>query len=286
MAAMTVSAPVVAVLAAAGAQGSAIVSALELAGVPARPLSRMAAPLGDRVALTEALVGVDVVVFTAPLDFTDAAAEFAPNVAAAAEAAGVQRIVFNSNTTFPAEGTGAAGFETRRAAWGALSSGAVAASMVSPAVYLENLLAPGVLSAGADGELVLRYPLSASTSVSWVSLADLGRAVAAAVMHGQRGECVRPGPVGGITAAALAGELSAALGQQVRYEALDPAAFEAGLAMAIGAGPAGGVASIYQWVSEHPDSAALAAAAADQPVWLPSSEPTADWIRPRLSALV
>ncbi|KXP04854.1 NmrA family NAD(P)-binding protein [Tsukamurella tyrosinosolvens] len=276
----------VAVLAAAGAQGSAVVSALERAGVPTRPLSHATAPLDDRAALTEALVGVDVVVFTAPLDFADAATEFAPNVAAAAESAGVHRIVFNANTTYPTERTGAAGFETRRAAWRALASGSVAATMVSPAVYLENLLAPGVLSAGSDGELVLRYPLPASTSVSWLSLADLGRAVAAAVVHGQPGQCVRPGAVGGITAATLVGELSAALGQQVRYEALDPAAFEAGLAMAIGNGPAGGVASIYQWVSAHPDSAALTAAASDQPVWLPSSEPIADWVRPRMSALV
>ncbi|MBC7300301.1 MAG: NmrA family NAD(P)-binding protein [Nocardia sp.] len=274
----------VAVLTARGAQSAAVAEALTAAGTSVRALTRATAALDDPSALAAALEGADVVVYTAPLDYTPAAAEFAVNVAAAAAGAGVRRVVYNTNTRIPDEPTGAAGFETRRAAWQILTCGPVPVTAIEPAVYLENLLAPGVLSADTTtGGLILRYPLPAQVPVSWISLADLGRVVAGACTHGRPGEIVHPGPPA-VTGPQLADTIAAALGVPVGFAALDPAVFEHGLGYAIGAGPAAGVASIYHWLAAHPGSSAMSPDPAKRPAWLPAATPVADWAAQCLTA--
>ncbi|MFD3509663.1 NmrA family NAD(P)-binding protein [Nocardia sp. NPDC058666] len=274
----------VAVLTASGTQSTAIANALTVAGASVRALTRATAPLDSSSALAATLEGADVVVYTAPLDYTPAVAEFAANVAAAAAAAGVRRVVYNANTRIPSESTGAAGFESRRDTWQILTAGSVPVTAVEPAIYLENLLAPGVLSAEpVGGGLVLRYPLPAQVPVSWISLADLGRVVAAACTQGRPGEIVHPGPPA-ITGQQLADTVATTLGVPVGFASVDPAAFERGLGIAIGAGPAAGVASIYHWLAEHPDSRAMSPDPGRRSVWLPSPTPIADWVAENLTA--
>ncbi|MFD3593422.1 NmrA family NAD(P)-binding protein [Nocardia sp. NPDC058640] len=267
----------VAVLTARGAQSTAIANALTAAGACVRALNRATAALDDPSALAAALEDADVVVYTAPLDYTSAVAEFAVNVAAAAAAAGVTRVVYNTNTRIPDTPTSAIGFESRRDTWQILTAGPIPVTAVEPAIYLENLLAPGVLSsATADGGLVLRYPLPGQVPVSWISLADLGRAVAAACVHGSPGEIIHPGPPA-MTGPQLAAAIATALGVPVGFTALDPAVFEQGLGYAIGAGPAAGVASIYHWLTENPDSPVMSPEPGRCPGWLPASTPVAEW---------
>ncbi|QBJ96359.1 NmrA family transcriptional regulator [Rhodococcus sp. ABRD24] len=271
----------VAVLGSAGAQGSAIADALDAAGVPTRRISRTgngsgtaAADLRDTGALTAALSGIDVAVLTLPLDFSSEAAHFARNVADAAAASGVQRIVFNTNTRIPDEITDAPGFETRRAARITLETGAVPVTIIEPAVYLDNLLAPGVLTHSRDGS-VLRYPIPEGLPVSWLAASDLGRAVAAACLNGRGGEVVRPGRAP-LTPEELAGAIEGAIGTSVRFEALDPALFEQGLAAVAGPNAAAGVASIYRWLTANPGSTVMAAPA-EQPAWMPQPATASAW---------
>lgn len=268
-----------AVLGSAGAQGSAIADALDSAGVTTRRISRTSnsswgADLGDPDALTTALAGIDVAVLTLPLNSSSDAESFAHNVAHAASSAGVRRIVFNTNTRIPDEITDAPGFETRRTARIALQSGDVPVTIVEPAVYLDNLLAPGVLTHGDNG-FVLRYPIPEDLPVSWLSAADLGQTVSAACLYGQGGQVVRPGRCP-LTATELAGVIEGAIGTSVRFEALDPALFERGLAAVAGASAAAGVASIYQWLAENPSSTVMAAPT-EQPSWMPRTGTASAW---------
>lgn len=271
----------VAVLNAGGVQGRAIAGALERDGRHVVRVSRSgvggrAADLGDRAALATALAGAEVAVLTLPLDFTAAAEVFAAQVAGAAAEAGVRRLVFNANTRFPSEPTDCLGFERRRRAVETLRAADVPVTVVEPAIYLDNLLAPGVLSPDAEGGHVLRYPLPATVPVSWTSIADLAAGLAAACAHGQGGETIRPGH-SAITGDELAGELAESTGAPVRYEALDPALFEAGLAGVLGADAARGVASQYHWLSGRPASDVMAGVAT--PPWWPAQDPLRHWVR-------
>lgn len=269
----------VAVLGSTGAQGAAIARALDSAGVATRRISRSgsdswAADFHDTDALKAALADIDVAVFTMPLDYSTAADRFAHNVADAAAAAGVRRIVFNTNIRIPDEITDAPGFETRRAARAVLEAGTVPVTIVEPAMYLDNLLAPGVLTHSPDG-CILHYPIPDGLPVSWLAAADLGRTVAAACLHGEGGQVLRPG-LPSLTPADLAGEIGDAIGAAVRFESLDPAHFESGLAHVAGPTAAAGVASIYRWLNANPASTVMAAPT-EQPDWMPAPTTVSAW---------
>lgn len=254
------------VLGGAGAQGSAIARALLAQGrrvkvlvrsnagdVPAGA-QRVEADLGDGDALLEAFKGVTHLSVTLPLvydqEVTDA---YAMNIVRAARHNGVQRLVFNANTRWPAGRSGVAAFDTRSSAETILRGSGIEMETLQPAVYLENLLAPPCLG-GMQEHGQLHYPLPASIRVSWLSLGDLGRAVAAA--HALDKAPATPLLIGSepVNGAELAGQLSEAIGRSVSYVPLPPDVFEQSLVGFIGAEAAAGVAGLYHWAFQHPES--------------------------------
>lgn len=248
-----------------GAQGSAIQRALAERGIRTRGFGRRAdasaggqeyrrADLSDRAGLLDAFSGLSALCFTLPLVYDlEQARRYAENVAAAAVEAGVERIVFNANVRVPGHATDIAGFETRRAAEEILLGSGVPVAIVRPAVYLENLLAPPIVN--AVNEIgVLPYPVPSETSVSWISLHDLGRTVAAVLESDDLANATVD--VGGsdLTGAELAQHLGDGLDREVSFLSLDPVDFEAGLARELGSEAARGVAGIYHWLSANPDT--------------------------------
>ncbi|MFT3859671.1 MAG: NmrA family NAD(P)-binding protein [Aquabacterium sp.] len=263
------------VLGGAGAQGSAIARALLAQGqrvkvlvrsdardVPAG-VQRVEADLGDGDALLEAFKGVTHLTVTLPLvydqEVTDA---YAMNIVRAARHNGVQRLVFNANTRLPASRTGVAAFDTRSSAEAILRGSGMDLVTLQPAVYLENMLAPACLG-GMQEHGQLHYPLPASIRVSWLSLGDLGRAVATA--HALDKVPAGPVLIGSepLTGAELAAQLSDAIGRPLTYVPLPPDVFEQSLVGFIGAEAAAGVAGLYHWAFQHPDSALFGAGEGD-----------------------
>jgi uncharacterized protein YbjT (DUF2867 family) len=253
------------VVGANGAQGGAVTHALISRGIRVRGLGRKYRPagpeeeyrpanLGDPVGLRAAFEGLTAVCFTMPLVYdTELTAQYAGNVAAAAAQAGVQRLVFNANTRFPQQATQIAGFETRRAAEEALRRSGLPVAVVRPTVYLENLLAPPVTN--AVNELgVLAYPVPAGTPIAWMSLRDLGAAVAAVLEAEEFDAGVHE--IGGadLTGPELADALGQGIGRDVTFASLDPADFEAGLAPVLGSDAASGVAGQYHWMGGQADT--------------------------------
>jgi NAD(P)H dehydrogenase (quinone) len=254
------------VLGASGAQGSAIVRELLARGhrvtglvrsstsEVASDAKRVFADLGDADSLAAAFDGITHLTVTLPLVYDQATVDgYARNIATAAAAAGVQRIVFNANTRTPSGASGVAAFDTRASAEKILRASSVPVVLVQPAVYLENLLAPASV-AGMKQYGQLHYPLPAAMPVAWIALSDLAIAVAEA--HALAHVPDAPILVGGkpVTGDELALQLSGAIGRPLSYVPLDPAAFENMLAGFLGNDAAAGVAGLYHWAKANPES--------------------------------
>lgn len=290
------------VFGATGAQGGAIARALadrghrvrgfaRRAAAAGHPVTVVAGDLGDRGDVGRAFDGITHAVLTLPLTYdAETVAGYARNVAEAARAARVQRLVLNTNTSIPAQITPYAAFETRRAAETVLRDSGVPLVVLRPPVYLDNLFNPAVGSALVE-QGVLAYPLPADRRVAWLSHADLAAAVVAALdlpgLDGPASIDVAGAEV--VTGPELAAVLGRVLGRDVTYLPLDPEVFEKGLAGAIGAEAAEGVAGLYKWASGpaghnlydlDPDASAGALGVRARPIaeWA-AAQPWHQWAR-------
>ncbi|GIJ50362.1 hypothetical protein Val02_72480 [Virgisporangium aliadipatigenens] len=248
------------VLGVTGAQGGAIARALTRRGAPVRGFARrkpsepipgvdlVTGDLADEAAVREAFDGITHAAVTLPLVYDeDLVTGYARNIADAARAAGVRMLVFNTNTTVPAGVTPYPAFETRRAAEAILRAAGVDVVVLRPPVYLDNLFTPGPGPAVVDHG-VLAYPLPADRRVAWLSHDDLAAAVDAALHRPDlAGRVLDIGGADVVTGPELAAAFARALGRDVRYLPLDVEDFQNGLAHAIGADAAAGVAGLYRW---------------------------------------
>ncbi len=251
------------VIGAKGAQGGAVARWLVDRGFRVRGFSRspqglpsgvepFAGDLGDARRTAAAFSGVTYASVTLPTVYErDLVARYAVNVAAAASAAGVSRLVFNASNQYPATDTQVSAFETRRAAAVTLQESGVPTTVLRPPIYLDNLATPWV--AGPllrDG--ILRYPLPADLPVAWLTLDDLAAAtVAEFTSTGLDNRVADLGGSEALTGSQLAGLFAATLSRPVRYVAQNIDEFEAGVGMAIGPTAAAAVSDTYRWIAEH-----------------------------------
>ncbi|MGA5130190.1 SDR family oxidoreductase [Streptomyces olivoreticuli] len=282
------------VLGASGFQGGAVARLLAEQGHAVRGFARrqveadkavdgvtmVQGDLADAAAVRAAFEGVTHAAVVMPLVYDRATVEtYARNIAEAAKAAGVERLVYNVNTPLPKAETPYASFETRRAAEAVLRDSGVPLVVVRPPVYLDNLFSPWNGPALVD-DGVLAYPLPADRRVAWLSHTDLAAVVVAALdAEGLEGETLEVGGAETVTGPELAAAFAAALGREVSYLALDPAEFETGLGQVIGAEAAAGVAGIYRWAAtgEEPELFAADPAAIERKLGIRLT-PLTEWI--------
>ncbi|MBA2894219.1 SDR family oxidoreductase [Nonomuraea soli] len=264
------------VLGARGSQGGAVARRLAGTGHEVRGLVRdpgglpggvnaAIADLADPAQVKAAFDGVTHASVTLPMVFdADATTRYVDNIARAAQAAGVRRLVLNTSNRQPDRPTGVLMFETRRAASETLLASGVPTVVLRPPVYLDNLRAPWV-AGPLEQEGVLRYPLPAGLPVAWLSHDDLA-ALTEAALHrpGIDGEALDIGGPRTVTGPELAAAFSAARGREITYQALAPADFEAGLSSTFGPRVAAGIAATYHWLAEHGDDKIFAGTAADR----------------------
>ncbi|MEU4063667.1 NmrA family NAD(P)-binding protein [Streptomyces wedmorensis] len=196
---------------------------------------------------------------TMPLVYESERVEtYAWNVAEAALKAGTVRLVFNANTRIPLGPTDIAAFETRRLAERVLRDSGVPLVVIRPPVYLDNLFSPWNGPALVD-EGVLSYPLPESARTAWLSHRGLAEAAFAALtLEGLEGRTFDIGGARSLTGGELAAAFGRGLGRAVRYEELDPVAFEHGLARVLGGAAAAGVAGIYHYMASGADPLLMA----------------------------
>jgi len=211
-----------------------------------------AANLETGEGLTEAFRGADVVAFTLPQDHRDGAmSRMARNVVFAAEAVGVRRIVLNLAGTLD-ETSDLPLFREIRAARDAVQGSGVPSIVLSPTVYMDNLLAPWSLP-GIVKESVLAYPAPPDAPISWLSHKTLADFVVAAAERDEAvGKVFRIGGPEALTGYDVARLLGDRFGRSVTYQRIPLAGFAAGLNEAFGPPAGDRIASLYGLLDEHP----------------------------------
>lgn len=257
----------VAVTSARGAQQSAIASAFTDQGWTVRKLVRQpesrtgedtrVADLYTGDGLEQAFEGVEIVAFTTPQDHRPGAmTTMARNVAAAAERAGVKRIV--ASVAGMIDNQSSEPFATElRAARDAILEGGVPNVFLEPAIYMDNLRAPWALPAiVANG--VFADPSPADAAISWMSHRSLGDFfVAAASSTEAVGRALRVGGPEAITGPQMAEILSDHLGRAVVYQRLPLEHFAAGMNQAHGAPAGDRLVEPYRWLEREPRALAV-----------------------------
>ncbi|MFI6083394.1 SDR family oxidoreductase [Streptomyces sp. NPDC051217] len=263
----------VAVVGATGFQGGAVARLLAERGQRVRTLTRAAeadrpplpgasfvgGDLADPPAVRQLMQGATHACVVMPLVYgTEQVRRYARNVAEAAREAGIQRLVYNSNTRIPEQSTNVAAFETRRIAEEELRASGVPLVVLRPPVYLDNLFSPwngpALVSEG-----VLAYPLPGGTSTAWISHRDLAEAVFAALtVDGVEGGTFDIGGSESLTGDELASAFATGLGRDVRYLSLPPTVFEQALSQVAGPEAAAGVAGVYHYMATGTDPLLMA----------------------------
>lgn len=256
-----------------GVQGGAIARALHAEGFRVRACVRdvskaaalaqtmeiAAADLDDREALAAANRGIDAVVLTVPLTWDrDTLLRWTRHAAEAARDAGVRLCVHNLSSRVPDPPSDIPAYELRRECEAVLRSFGPASITLRPTLFMENLLAPWVMGA-IQRERVLPYPLAARMRVSWLSVADLGAYVAAALrrpdLAGMAFDIGGPEELDGTS---LAQGLSPQPDRPLAYCVLSPQQVEEQLAPHFGLDVARGIALNYAWMARRSDSDFLA----------------------------
>jgi hypothetical protein len=121
----------------------------------------------------------------------------------------------------------------------------VSVAVVAPRLFFENLLLPVVIGP-VKAEGILRYPLRADYSVSWVSHLDVAEAAERLLLDASVTGVVGVGQSPGVTGMDLAEGFARYLGHPVSFSSLEPDAFGEMIAPLFGAGAAAGVVAGYR----------------------------------------
>ncbi|MFJ4240372.1 NmrA family NAD(P)-binding protein [Streptomyces iakyrus] len=245
---------------ATGAQGAPVVAALAAAGQSVTALTRhadavvagaqrvVAADYDSTEKLTEAYRGADGVFVHLPVVAEEDRRAYARNIVAAVRAARPGRVVFSTSGAPVDPGTGGAA----AALAGGLAETGVSLAVITPTLYLENLLMPYVLDTiGERG--ALPYPVRADFPVSWASHLDIADAVVALFDRPDITGVVSVGQYPAITGPDLAAAFGAHFGKDVVFEQITPEQFRSSVAPLIGEGPAADVAGAYAAMSTLED---------------------------------
>ncbi|MDX2266361.1 MAG: NmrA family NAD(P)-binding protein [Hyphomicrobiales bacterium] len=239
-----------------GSQSRAIARAFQDRGYAVRGLSRkqaeargvecVAVDPNSAEDMARALSGVDVAVFTSPIDYRDGVRErLAEAFVGGAAKAGVRRVLFNPAAAV-IENHDRPVSVSLRAVREIVLGGGVEAAAIQPTVYMDNLAepwaAPSIVNEG-----VLAYPMPEDAPVSWISHASLGAfAAAAAEADLSGGRIFDVGGPEALTGPQVAAILSRHVGREVRYMTLDLGVFGAALNQAYGPPVGDHIADLYR----------------------------------------
>lgn len=253
---------------ATGTQGGPVADALLAAGRPVRVLTRDAerarrlassgaevavADLADPESLREAHRGVERVILHLPLQYDFALHErFGRNAIAAARAAGVSMVVFNTSAHI-LDDLQVTVYRVRQEMVDHLQDSGVPNIVLRPTFYMDNFLGPWIKS-GIIAKGILAFALPPDLPMSWVS-ADEAAAYAVAALD-------RPDLVGSVfdiggpqalTGDDIAAAFTQVLGRPVTYVAIEPDAYEQALLPIFGAAVAHEVAQQIRCIISRGD---------------------------------
>ena len=229
------------VLGASGDQGIPLVSRLldagfsvtagtrrddALANTPFSDLATVAADLLDQASLEEAFKGQDVLAMHLPFEHDFAKAEaFGRNIANAAKAAGLKKIVFNSSCYVADRDLEISAHDGRRSIQNSIVASGINHVFIEPVVFMNNMIAPWCKPSIVRHD-VFAYPASPDLKISFISLDDVAQIMVAALQTDKvdRQHVAVGGPEA-LTGSEVAQKLSAAAGRPIKFQSLAPDEF-------------------------------------------------------------
>lgn len=233
-----------------------------MAATPFADIETVHADLLDVETLTQAFTGRDAAAFSLRFTFDfDVAAQFGRNIAEAAKAAKLKKVVFNTSC-FVAEGNlGISAHDGRREIERAIAASGINYVFIEPVVFMNNISAPwckpGILKTKK-----FTYPASKTLKISWICLADVSRIMVAALKSNSvdRQRLSVGGPQA-LTGFEIAETLSAAAGYPITFDSITPSEFAENMSEKVTGSrnvPQGsvydGMAKFYAFYNEQPIS--------------------------------
>ena len=188
------------------------------------------ADLMDVETLTKAFMGRDAAAFSLRFTFDfDVAAQFGRNIAEAANAANLKKVVFNTSCFVAETDLGISAHDGRREIERSIAASGVNYVFIEPVVFMNNISAPWC-KPGILNTKTFTYPASETLKISWICLEDVPRIMVAALKSDSVDR--QHVPVGGpeaLTGFEIAEGLTAAAGYPISFDSITPSEFAASM---------------------------------------------------------
>jgi len=266
------------VLGGSGDQGWPLINALNeygvevIAGVrrldamdntPHANIATLAADISDQASLEAAFGQVDALAMNLPFEHDiEIATSYGKNIANAARAAGLKKLVFNTSC-FIADGEdlGLGGHEGRQRIEKEIEDCGVDYVVIRPTVFMDNAIRQWIKPSIVNNS-TFPYAAKDTLKISWIALEDVGRLMACALFSSEvsREKILVGGPEA-LTGHDVARCLTAVAGREISFQSLEPIELAENLSeMVTGSRevPEGsvywGMARFYSWYNEQPIS--------------------------------
>ncbi len=237
-----------------------------LANTPFADVETVEADLYDEQSMIAAAQGMDAIAMHLPFVFDlEKATELGRNIAAAAKASSVQKIVFNTSCYVAEEDNGNPAHDGRRAIEKAIIDSGVSYAIFETKVFMDNMIRswnkPSIVNSS-----IFAYPAKPDLKISWICLDD----VAAFMVEALQNDDLPSGryAVGGPQALVgdeVASILSEAAGKPITFKSMTPDEFASAMSLLVTGSATvepqsiySGMASFYSFYNEQPVSPLIA----------------------------
>ena len=224
------------------------------------------ASLYDPQSMIAAAKGMDGIAANLPFVFDrDLARQLGANIAAAARANGIRKIVFNTSCHVEDNDIGNPAHDGRRDIEQAIIGSGSEYVILEPKVFMDNMIRswnkPSIVKQG-----IFAYPARPDLKISWICLDDIAAYMVEALARNDlpSGRYRIGGPEA-LTGDEVAARLSEAAGRKIVFKSLSPDEFASSMSMLV-TGSAevaplsiyDGMASFYRWYNAQPTSPLIA----------------------------
>lgn len=265
------------VLGASGDQGIPLVAALQASGVmpiagvrrsdamqktPYPDLQTIEADITDQASMQAAFAQVDAVAMHLPFTFDiEVAASFGRNIANAAAATGLKKIVFNTSCVVADDDIGVSGHDGRRRIEQSIRDSGVDYVILRPAVFMDNMIRVWCKPTIVNKDTFV-YPAKEDLKVSWICLEDLAALSAYAIVtENLSRESITVGGPQALTGFEVADAMSKASGRTISFTSIPPQIFAENMSELVTGSrdvvPESiydSMAKFYTWYNDQPES--------------------------------
>lgn len=257
------------------------------------------ADLYDPQSMIAATRGVDAIAAHLPFVFDRSRARLlGDNIAAAAKANGVSKIVFNTSCHVEDNDIGSPAHDGRRDIEAAIIASGSSYAIFEPKVFMDNMIRswnkPSIVNNG-----IFAYPAKPDLKISWISLDDVAAFMVEALVRQDLPDGrYRIGGPEALTGSEVAVRLGNAANRPITFKSLTPDEFASAMSLLVTGSPDveplsiyDGMASFYRWYNAQPRSPLIVdveemnRSFAHRPMSLAQWAALQDWDDPRDPAL-